>query len=75
MIVICFQEAPNNIRVTIGCVGRDRTDNYTIQIIYPVHGPTLTQSLLLSQHERCNTLSVSFTNGAGSSEPVIILLG
>ena len=70
---MCTGEAPENATVTIECNGTEEFTN-----IYLVENATkpmnITGSVSVPQYQQC-TISIVFSNEAGSSEPFILAFG
>ena len=69
----CTGEAPGNATVTIECNGTGVYDNTTL-VEYAKQPMNITGSVPVPLNQQC-TITVVFSNSAGSSEPFILAFG
>ena len=69
IILQCIREVLHHMTVTVLCNGTDSSLTYSIQNINDITG-----LLSVPQYQQCN-ISIVFSNDAGSSEPLVLLLG
>ena len=70
----CTGEAPENATVTIQCNGTDIVYDDITEVEYAKQPMNITGSVPVPLYEQC-TITVVFSNSAGSSEPFILTFG
>ena len=71
IILQCIREVLQHVTVTVLCNGTDVYSSITYLI---QHINDITGLLSVPQYQQCN-MSIVFSNDAGSSEPLVLLLG
>ena len=71
IILQCIREVLQHATVTILCNGTDVYSSITYLI---QHINDITGLISVPQYQQCN-ISIVFSNDAGSSEPLVLLLG
>ena len=69
IILQCIREVLHHMTVTVLCNGTDSSLTYSIQNINDITG-----LLSVPQYQQCS-ISIVFSNDAGRSEPLVLLLG
>ena len=71
IILQCIREVLQHVTVTVLCNGTDVYSSITYLI---QHINDITGLLSVPQYQQCN-ISIVFSNNAGSSEPLVLLIG